>query len=75
MKFQCERTRSHFAQGRPLCDTLPHPRLKWELRLTWLGGMAILEKIEPNDYNIFKRPTVTKRDWLRCLYKSWRWQK
>lgn len=74
MQFQVERTRGLFREGRPLCDTVPHPRLQWELRLTWLGGMAILDKIAANDYDIFRRPVVGPRDWIRLLWKSYRWK-
>lgn len=73
IKFQVERTRSMFEQGRVLCTTVPHPRLCWELKLTWLGGMRILEKIEANDYNCFKRPTVGKCDVPLLLWRASRW--
>ena len=36
------RTRALFDQGRPLMDSLSG-RLKWELRVTWLGGVRILD--------------------------------
>lgn len=73
IKFQVERTRALFAAGRALCDTVPHPRLRFELKLTWLGGMRILEGIEANRYNPFVRPLLTKRDWARLVWRSWRW--
>lgn len=75
MQFQVERTRQLFQGGRPLCDTVPHPRLRWELKLTWLGGMTILDKIVANKYDIFRRPIVRKRDWARLLWRSWQWKK
>lgn len=73
MKFQVERTRSLFAAGRALCETVPHPRLRFELKLTWWGGMRILEGIEANHYNPFVRPSLTKCDWARLVWRSWRW--
>src|SRR5690606_31899201 len=39
------RTRALFAAGRAVCDGLTG-RLRWELRLTWHGGMRILERLE-----------------------------
>jgi phytoene synthase len=41
------RTRDLFAAGRPLCDAV-RGRLRYELRATWLGGMRILERVDPN---------------------------
>lgn len=73
MRFQVERTRALFAEGRPLCDLVPHPRLRWQLRLTWLGGMRILERIERNHYDLFQRPTLGWRDILRLLWRAARW--
>jgi squalene synthase HpnC len=37
-------TRDLLATGRPLCDAV-RGRFRWELRLTWLGGRRILERI------------------------------
>ncbi len=39
------RTRRLFAEGRAVCDGVDG-RLRWELRLTWLGGKRILDKLE-----------------------------
>lgn len=39
------RTRELFAHGRPLCDAVGG-RLRWELRLTWLGGSRTLDKVQ-----------------------------
>lgn len=70
MAFQVERTEELFLRGRPLCRRVPNLRLSFELRLTWLGGMTILEKIKKAGYNIFKRPVITKRDWARLFLRA-----
>jgi len=38
-----ERTRALFDEGRAVCDSVDG-RLRFELRLTWLGGLTILER-------------------------------
>lgn len=75
MAFQVERTEQMFQRGRALCDLVPHPRLRWQLRLTWLGGMRILHKIRRNHYDVFQRPTLTPIDWATLLLRAWRWQR
>ncbi|MDE2726337.1 MAG: squalene synthase HpnC, partial [Gemmatimonadota bacterium] len=46
-------------------------RLRFELRLTCLGGMHILKKIRDNDCDVFhRRPTITKRDLPALLFKT-----
>jgi squalene synthase HpnC len=74
MAFQVERAMQLFAAGRSLCDTVPHPRLRWQLRLTWLGGMRICEKIRANDHNIFARPTLRPWDWPLLAWRAISWQ-
>jgi squalene synthase HpnC len=62
MRVMVERTREFFAVGRGVCDGVGG-RLRWELRLTWLGGARILDAIERADYDVFNhRPTIGKRD-------------
>ena len=64
------RTRDLFLEGYPLLDMVKG-RLRFELRLTCLGGMHILKKIRDNDYDVFhRRPTVTKRDLPALLFKT-----
>lgn len=70
MAHQVERTEGFFMGGRPLCRKVPSFILSYELRLTWLGGMTILEKIKAGGYNIFERPVVTKLDWGRLLIRA-----
>lgn len=70
MVFQVERTRKLFQAGRSLPGRVSG-RLKYELRLTWHGGVRILDKIEQSGYNVLKqRPVVTKFDWLSLGCKT-----
>ena len=42
-----------------------------ELRMTWLGGVRVLDKIEAAGYDVFRhRPVVTKADWLGLALKA-----
>lgn len=74
IKFQVERTHGMFNAGRALCTTVPHPRLRLELKLTWLGGVRILEKIAANNFNPFVRPKLGATDWTRLIWRAWRWE-
>ena len=65
--------RTHFEAGRPLCNAV-RGRLRWELRLTWLGGQRILEKIEGADYDVFnRRPRLGTGDALRIARRAIVW--
>lgn len=55
------RTRELFGRGRPLCDAV-QGRLRWELRLTWLGGSRILDEIQASPDVLNHRPHLTARD-------------
>ena len=62
MSVMVQRTRALFAAGRGVCDGVSG-RLRWELRLTWLGGSRILDKLERHDFDVFNhRPTIGKGD-------------
>ena len=62
MRLMVGRTRELFAAGRGVCDGVGG-RLRWELRLTWLGGSRILDKLERDDFDVFNhRPSIGKRD-------------
>ncbi len=70
LRFQVERTRGLFAQGRPLPRSLPFP-LSLEIRVTWLGGSAILDKVIAQDCDTLRaRPKVGKGDKVRILLKA-----
>jgi phytoene synthase len=68
------RTRKLFAAGRPLCDRAGR-ELRFELRLTWLGGSGILDRIERTGYDVFRRrPAYGALDKLGLAWRAWRWR-
>ena len=70
-----EKTRALFDRGRPVADRVPG-RLGLELRLTWLGGMRILDRLERAQYDVFaERPTLGLRDAAAILSRAARWDR
>ncbi len=74
MKLQVERTRKIFEDGKGLLDELKQndllKKLYRQLKLTWLGGMEILNKIEQVNYDVFnKRPSLSKTDFIKLFFK------
>ena len=72
LKFQVERTKGFFLDGRPLLRSIDK-RFAFELRLTYYGGMSILGKVESLDGKILDyRPVLTKFDWAFIVIRSLR---
>ncbi len=70
LDYEITRTRELFERGRPLPEEV-RPDLRVQLRLTWLGGMAILTKIEAVSYDVFRhRPSLGKWDYLRLYLRA-----
>jgi squalene synthase HpnC len=70
LKFQVERTKEFFERGRRL-PCLLRGRIAFEVRLTLLGGMRILEKIEKQGYDTLNvRPKLQTRDKIGLILKS-----
>lgn len=70
MKYQVERTHEIFNRGRML-PKLVSGRLAIELRLTWLGGMRILERIEEQGFDTLRsKPMITSLDKIRLIVQS-----
>jgi squalene synthase HpnC len=70
LALEIARTRERFARGRPLPEKVV-PELRRQLRLTWLGGMTILARIESAGYDVFRRrPALGWRDFLRLYFRS-----
>jgi squalene synthase HpnC len=68
------RTRALFARGRPLADRVSRD-LRFEMRLTWLGGSAILDRIEAVGGDVFRRrPRLGPLDKLGLAWRAWRWR-
>jgi phytoene synthase len=74
MRTVASRTRELFAAGRGVCDGVTG-RLRWELRLTWLGGSRVLDKLERADFDVFRRrPTLGARDLPALLRDAALWR-
>jgi phytoene synthase len=70
MKFQVDRARGLMLQGAPLGSILTG-RIGLEMRMIIAGGLRILDKLEANQYDMFRhRPVLSKLDWLMMFVKS-----
>ena len=69
------RTRNVFDEGKSVCDVVGG-RLGLELRLTWLGGRRILDRLESNGYDPrVRRPTLGLADSLPIVWKAASWRR
>ena len=70
IKFQIDRTRELFFEGRKLVKFLPN-RLKTQIKWTILGGEEILRKIEKLNFDVIDfRPTLSKYDYIKLMNKA-----
>lgn len=70
MSLEVRRARELFEQGKALLEKV-RPELRRQLRLTWLGGMSILAKIEAAGYDVFRRrPSLGRGDFVRLYFKA-----
>lgn len=70
MSEQINASRRHLLTGQSLAYRL-RGRIGFELRLVVQGGLAILDKIDRIDYNIFAhRPVLVKTDWIVLLWRA-----
>ena len=68
------RTRELFARGRPVCDVV-RGRLGYELRLTWLGAMRILERLEASGFDVVQhRPALGLADGPALMWQLLTWR-
>lgn len=75
LRRAAERTAALFDRGRLVCDAVPG-RLRWELRLTWLGGRRILERLEREGFDVFRhRPTLGAADAPRLAWRALAWRR
>jgi len=66
-------TRERFAEGRAVCDGV-RGRLRWELRLTWLGGSRILDRVERDRGSLMqRRPALGAADAPLLLMRALMW--
>lgn len=74
LRIVARRTQDLFEAGRPICNAV-RGRLRWELRLTWLGGTRILEKLEHAGFDVFRnRPALTRADVPLLLWRALVWR-
>ncbi len=72
LKYQVERTWELFNRGKSL-PGLVSGRLAFELRLTWLGGTRVLERIEEMGYDTLNaRPKISTADKIALLVRALR---
>ncbi len=70
LAFQVERTREIFEEGRALPNQV-RGMLSLELKLVWLGGTRILEKLRAADYDFYRRrPKIGALDKIRLLVRA-----
>jgi len=73
MASAVRRTRGLFNHGLPLCDRLSG-RLRYEVRLTWLGGTRILDRLEASAFDVLsQRPTIGAGDIAWLMGAALRW--
>jgi hypothetical protein len=66
-------TRELFERGRFVCDGVGG-RLRFELRLTWHGGMCVLDRVaRGRDALLVKRPKLERTDVPVLLWRAARW--
>ena len=66
-------TRDQFAAGRAVCDGV-RGRLRYELRLTWLGGQRILERVDRARRELLTyRPTLGGSDVPLLVWRAMLW--
>ena len=62
LKFEVDRARELFRKGIPLIDRV-QGKARVDIALFTAGGMAILDKIESQDYDVLtRRPALSKRE-------------
>ncbi len=70
LEFEIGRTRELFRSGLPLTERVD-PALRRQLRITWLGGNRILDKIEAVRYDVFhRRPQLGVVDFVRLFLRA-----
>jgi phytoene synthase len=69
-----DRTQALFERGRQVCDAVDG-RLQFELRLTWLGGRRILDRVYASRAEVLThRPTLGRTDVPRLVWNAVRWR-
>jgi squalene synthase HpnC len=67
-------TRAQFTDGRAVCDGV-RGRLRLELRVTWLGGSRILDRVDLARHDLLhQRPSLSTADFATLLWRAVRWE-
>jgi len=70
MKYQIERTKRLFIEGRELLKYLPY-MLRLQIIVTIKGGEAILKKIENLNYNVLEmRPVLSRMEFVKLFLSA-----
>ncbi len=69
MQFEYRRTRTLFSDGHPLGLSLKG-RIGFNMRAIYLGGMCVLQQLQNNTENVFRRPRLGKLDGLSILWHA-----
>lgn len=70
LKYQVDRTKRMFEEGKKLLSYLPI-RLRIQIILTIKGGQEIIKKIEKQNYNVLEnRPALSKIDFIKLFLGS-----
>lgn len=70
LSYEVARTERFFNEGKPLVYQVGRD-LRFELKLTWNGGVRILDKIKGQGYDVFqKRPRLTIIDKMGMVFRS-----
>ena len=70
VKYQIDRAKSLFEKGHKLIPLLPK-QLRFQIRLTILGGEEILKKIELLKYDTLNsRPVLSKLDYFKLIIRA-----
>lgn len=71
MAHEVDKTVALFDGGKGILKSIGRD-LRFQLTLTWLGGMKILDKIRSSNYNVFEdRPTISARDKASLVMGAW----
>jgi len=75
MSAMAVRTHRLYEEGRAVCDGV-EGRLRYELRLTWLGGVRILRRLERARFDVFTaRPALGAPDIAALLWGAASWSR
>jgi squalene synthase HpnC len=70
LKYQVDRTKKLFEEGRKLLPGLPK-ELKRQIQMTIFGGEKILEMIEEKHYDVlYSRPYLFKLDYIKIFLRT-----